>query len=257
MDKGILYVVSNKWINNPETQEMPYKIGITRSTVDDRFYGLGLKMPGKFETLFAYKLDNCAKAEQLMHGIFNKYRVNGEWFNITEKELELIKANCETMGGVLVTNEIENEIQTETTSNNNVEELSILFGKTLEEYKAKGISIVWQTKYYIYWVTEKMDKYFPVGEKNTGTHKDGRKYHYLFDVRGHSVHFELCPYKQDNITIDKMNKITNKTVTPKDKYRRTNSKKLKLNENLENSIIEIRNAIEYLLNIENDYLKNI
>ncbi|GMO49495.1 MAG: hypothetical protein Ta2B_30570 [Termitinemataceae bacterium] len=48
MDKGILYVVFNKWINNPETQEMPYKIGITRGSVDDRYYGLGLKMPGKF-----------------------------------------------------------------------------------------------------------------------------------------------------------------------------------------------------------------
>jgi hypothetical protein len=114
MDNGILYVVSNKWIRNPETNEMPYKIGITRGSVDDRYYGLGLKMPGKFETLFAYKFDDCAKAEQLIHGILNKKRENGEWFNINKKELDHIKATCELMAGILVTDEVENEIETET-----------------------------------------------------------------------------------------------------------------------------------------------
>jgi hypothetical protein len=113
MDLGILYVVFNKWISNPETNEIPYKIGITRGSVEDRYYGLGLKMPGKFETLFAYEFDDCAKAEQLIHGILNKKRENGEWFTITEMELEHIKKTCEIMGGKLVTNEVENEIETE------------------------------------------------------------------------------------------------------------------------------------------------
>ena len=110
MNNGILYVVFNKWINNPETHETPYKIGITRGSIEDRYYGLGLKMPGKFEALFAYKLENCAKAEKLIQGILKKYRENGEWFNITQKEINLIKANCEAMGGVLVTDEVIDEI---------------------------------------------------------------------------------------------------------------------------------------------------
>jgi hypothetical protein len=113
MDIGILYVVFNRWIRNPETNEIPYKIGITRGSVDDRYYGLGLKMPGKFETLFAYKFDDCAKAEHLIHGILNKKRENGEWFNINQDELEHIKKTCELMEGILVTNEVENEIKTE------------------------------------------------------------------------------------------------------------------------------------------------
>ena len=113
MDNGILYVVFNKWIRNPETNEIPYKIGITRGSVDDRYYGLGLKMPGKFETLFAYKFDDCAKAEQLIHGILNKKRENGEWFSINRKELEHIKATCELMEGILVTDEVDVEIKTE------------------------------------------------------------------------------------------------------------------------------------------------
>jgi hypothetical protein len=114
MESGILYVIFNKWISDPETNEMPYKIGITKSTVEDRYYGLGLKMPGEFETLFAYKIKDYAKAEQYIHGIFNKYRVNGEWFKLSQKELDLIKANCEMMDGILVTDEIENEIKIET-----------------------------------------------------------------------------------------------------------------------------------------------
>jgi len=113
MDIGILYIVFNKWICNPDTGETPYKIGITRGSVEDRYYGLGLKMPGKFETLFAYEFDDCAKAEKLIHGILDKKRGNGEWFNINQKELDYIKTTCEIMGGKLVTNEVENEIKDE------------------------------------------------------------------------------------------------------------------------------------------------
>jgi len=114
MDIGILYVVYNEWIRDPKTNGMPYKIGITRGSVEDRYYGLGLKMPGKFETLFAYSFNDCGKAEQLMHGLLNEKRENGEWFNVNEKELDLIKSNCELMGGKPVTEEIEKQIETET-----------------------------------------------------------------------------------------------------------------------------------------------
>jgi len=114
MDIGILYVVFNKWINDPETKKNPYKIGITRGSVDDRYYGLGLKMPGKFETLFAYKFDDCSNAEKTIHNILNKKRLNGEWFDIDQSILDHIEKTCELMGGVLVTDEVENEIETET-----------------------------------------------------------------------------------------------------------------------------------------------
>jgi hypothetical protein len=121
METGILYVVFNKWINNPETHETPYKIGITKNSVDDRYYGLGLKMPGEFETLFAYKIKDYAEAEKSIQGIFRKFCVNGEWFKLNQKEIDLIKANCETMGGILVTDEIKNEIKNETEDENIVE----------------------------------------------------------------------------------------------------------------------------------------
>jgi hypothetical protein len=115
MKSGILYVVFNEWICKPGTDEKPYKIGITADSVEERYYGLGLKMPGKFETLFAYRLDNYAEAEQKIHNLFDAYRINGEWFKLTESQLDLIKRNCEVaLGGALVTDEVGREVEAET-----------------------------------------------------------------------------------------------------------------------------------------------
>jgi hypothetical protein len=117
MDSGIVYVVFNKWIRNPETNEMPYKIGITSGSVEDRYYGLGLKMPGEFETLFAYELDDYKKAEKAIQNILNKKCINGEWFNLKQEELDYIENTCKIMGGELVTDEVKEEIETETEDN--------------------------------------------------------------------------------------------------------------------------------------------
>jgi len=114
MIAGILYVVFNKWICDPNTNEFPYKIGITKSSVEERYYGLGLKMPGEFETEFAYIIDDYVEIEKLIHEMFSKKRVNGEWFNINQDELKLIKEYCEEKGGVLVTDEVRIDIAKET-----------------------------------------------------------------------------------------------------------------------------------------------
>ena len=125
-ETGLLYVVYNESIRNSETNERLYKIGITKNSVSDRYHGLGLKMPGKFETLFAYKFENYAKAEQLIHGIFNKYRERGEWFNLNQKQLYLIRANCEEMGGRLVLDELETGMEDiEISTDNNVNKKDI------------------------------------------------------------------------------------------------------------------------------------
>jgi len=108
--EGLLYVVYNEWIINPKTGKMPYKIGITKKTVDERYYGLGLKMPGTFKTLFAYLFDDCDEAEVTIQRLYKKYRVNGEWFEIDDAQIELLKKNCENMGGRLATEETQKEI---------------------------------------------------------------------------------------------------------------------------------------------------
>ena len=111
MEIGKVYVVHNEWIQNPVTGDMPYKIGITKTTVDGRYYGLGLKMPGEFICDFAYEFtENYTTVEKALHDILNKVNVNGEWFNLNEDALGGIQKICEMMGGKLVTDKVEQEI---------------------------------------------------------------------------------------------------------------------------------------------------
>jgi len=119
METGKLYVVYNESIRNSKTNDRLYKIGITKKSVDERYYGLGLKMPGIFETLFAYELEDYAKAELIIQGIFKKYREKGEWFNLNQKELDHIKSTCELMGGKDVTDEVKKGIENEYYDNEN------------------------------------------------------------------------------------------------------------------------------------------
>jgi hypothetical protein len=119
MESGKLYVVFNEWICDPETKEKPYKIGITRNSVEDRYYGLGQKMPGKFETLFAYEINDCEGAEKSIQKILKKYCVNGEWFKLKQEELDFIEEICRKMDGILITPEVEDEIENATEEVNN------------------------------------------------------------------------------------------------------------------------------------------
>jgi len=131
MENGKVYVIHNEWIQDPETGNMPYKIGITKSTIENRFYGLGLKMPGEFICDFAYEFgESYSKVEKTLHNMLNQLNVNGEWFCINEEALEGIKNICELAGGKIITAKIENEIEKETNSFNEK------FVKIIEKWNA-------------------------------------------------------------------------------------------------------------------------
>lgn len=119
METGLLYVVYNDWICDPDSGKMPYKIGITSDTVEKRYYGLGLKMPGDFVCYFAYEfpLNSLKEVEDFLQKLFHKERLNGEWFLIDEAQLFAIEAVCEKKHGKLVTKEIEHEIVSQTEKN--------------------------------------------------------------------------------------------------------------------------------------------
>jgi hypothetical protein len=112
---GKIYVVHNDWLQNPETGIMPYKIGIIKGTVDKRYYGLGLKMPGEFVCDFAYEffndIDRMEAIEDLLHNRLSQLSVNDEWFNLNEEALDEIKAICERCYGMPITKEVEKEIE--------------------------------------------------------------------------------------------------------------------------------------------------
>lgn len=113
---GKLYVVHNDCIRDIETDDVFYKIGITDSTVEKRYYGLGLKMPGEFVCDFAYefKEEKHKKLEGVIHNILSQSKSNGEWFTCNEDVLDGLQELCVMLEGKLVTDEIEQDIEQET-----------------------------------------------------------------------------------------------------------------------------------------------
>jgi hypothetical protein len=109
-ETGQVYVVHNECIRNTKGG-MPYKIGITKNTVSDRYYGLGLVMPGEFVCDFAYEFaKDYDKVETDLQNMLNLLCEKGEWFNINDKTLEGIRSICKKAGGRLVTDSVRKVI---------------------------------------------------------------------------------------------------------------------------------------------------
>ncbi|MCL2793202.1 MAG: hypothetical protein FWD87_08925 [Spirochaetaceae bacterium] len=99
----IFYVAFNKRISNPETKEMPYKIGITGT---NRYFDFE-ELPGQIEILFAYSFKDYKTVDAFFHHSLEQYRIKDQWFNLNQEQLNLIKLNCESMGGIDVKNKFE------------------------------------------------------------------------------------------------------------------------------------------------------
>jgi len=117
MESGLVYVVHNDWIQNPNAKEgcKTYKIGITAGSVEDRYYGLGLKMPSEFKCDFAYRFNSeqYKKVETTLHNLLNQTNVGGEWFDLNRIALNGVHEVCKQNGGELITDAIEDEIEGE------------------------------------------------------------------------------------------------------------------------------------------------
>jgi len=113
---GLVYVVHNNGILIPKAKYRTYKIGSTASSVSDRYYGLGLKMPGEFVCDFAYKFDSeYKKVEDMLHTILNQSnpKESGEWFDLNKETLTGIKLVCERCGGKLDTDTVKKILKEE------------------------------------------------------------------------------------------------------------------------------------------------
>jgi hypothetical protein len=65
------------------------KIGKSRTPVT-RAKTIGTKLPFKVNKIKAYPVENMTKTELFLHGEYRDYRLNGEWFNLNEKQLKEI-----------------------------------------------------------------------------------------------------------------------------------------------------------------------
>ena len=67
-----------------------YKIGRTKS-LDDRIKQLEIASPHELELILVIETDNCRNIEESLHLRFDDKRSRGEWFELSEADVEYIK----------------------------------------------------------------------------------------------------------------------------------------------------------------------
>jgi hypothetical protein len=84
---GHVYVLS--------TPEGYYKIGSTSGLIDDRVKQFAIALPFKVEIMIRLMCapGNERQAERLIHEHFATKRTNGEWFKLTEEDLQWFYQN--------------------------------------------------------------------------------------------------------------------------------------------------------------------
>src|SRR5216684_6056681 len=83
-DPGYIYVVQMEWYPI-------YKIGRS-SNVPRRMSEIGVQLPFPYRLYFAHKVPYVHYTESDLHRDFAAYRRNGEWFELPDICLEIIKA---------------------------------------------------------------------------------------------------------------------------------------------------------------------
>lgn len=79
---GVVYVLKSAY---------GYKIGRTRS-IPDRMRTFGVQLPFMYSIPFCVWFDDCHAAERRFHDTFASKRINGEWFDLEESDLEQIRS---------------------------------------------------------------------------------------------------------------------------------------------------------------------
>lgn len=79
-----IYVIGNK-------REGKYKIGMTRRTPDERLADFSPQLPFSVKLVCAIETNNAPPLESKLHMTFSDKRINGEWFELDEQDIEYIK----------------------------------------------------------------------------------------------------------------------------------------------------------------------
>jgi len=78
---GVVYVLKSAY---------GYKVGRTKN-VPDRMRAFGVKLPFMYTIPLCAWFDDCHEAEHRYHRIFECKRINGEWFDLDENDLQMIR----------------------------------------------------------------------------------------------------------------------------------------------------------------------
>lgn len=79
-NKSFVYVIKS---------HLGYKIGKT-TNLDNRNYIFNVKLPFEWEFEKIYTVLDCTYLETFLHNKMKNRKINGEWFNLTERDLKLI-----------------------------------------------------------------------------------------------------------------------------------------------------------------------
>ena len=264
MEKGIVYVVYNKKIRDEHTNELLYKIGHTKHTEVNCYKHEDAEIPGKFETLFAYKFADCKEAENIIHRTLKEYREQGEWFNLTQMELDLVKAMCEVMKGKPVTEDeliIGVDNKAENTSHHTSADNHVIaeFTKILNDDYYKKEFTIYETSGGFTFKSKKLDdEIFRVDPKGGGHKNLGRAYGYFFNKKDNSVCLLLLPKDRDEETLIKLSivaEMSGKTLKPNQGTCETFKQQLDLSKgSLEE---EIKSKLDFLLRINNEIYEKL
>jgi hypothetical protein len=78
---GVVYILKSAY---------GYKVGRTRN-VPARMRAFGVHLPFFYTILLCAWFDDCVVAESEYHNIFRSRRINGEWFDLTNDDIDLIR----------------------------------------------------------------------------------------------------------------------------------------------------------------------
>lgn len=67
-----------------------YKVGRTKN-VPDRMNFFGVKLPFEFELILTLPVVDMYSAEKVLHDLWKSRRVNGEWFDLEDHQVEFFK----------------------------------------------------------------------------------------------------------------------------------------------------------------------
>jgi hypothetical protein len=78
---GVVYVLKSAY---------GYKVGRTRN-VPARMRAFGVHLPIMYTILLCAWFDDCHAAERRYHEMFSDKRINGEWFDLADSDIQLIR----------------------------------------------------------------------------------------------------------------------------------------------------------------------
>jgi len=79
-----------------------YKIGKS-SNAAIRVTELGILMPFRIEVIAVWRAENHHALERLLHEKYGKFRINGEWFSFTDKQIKAILSHLAQASTVVAT----------------------------------------------------------------------------------------------------------------------------------------------------------